>query len=34
MERQERSEKKLEKRQLEGEGLVLYDLSSSKVEGR
>ena len=34
LERQERIEKALAKRHLEGEGFMLYDLSSSDVEGR
>jgi hypothetical protein len=34
LERQERIEKALAKRHLEGEGFMLYDLSSSYVEGR
>ena len=34
LERQERIERTLAKRHLEGEGFVLYDLSSSYVEGR
>ena len=34
LERQERIEKTLAKRHLEGEGFMLYDLSSSYVEGR